>query len=275
MRLGGPGLTRLLSGLFCLLATPGVQRRRWQSKGAALVAKLAMEQHLGSVCECILSLSTNDKRLNLRALASARSLIINSSTSDSTISALFETLTRFLQLTTEPRALHHTLKLLSDIAFHHSRLSGLVFHSVRSYLLRSDSTRLSAESLAVLSSIAEHDRSLASAMDELDDRFFVSLCFGPSVSVRSWFLSNAFRFPIRPYVLLTVMLGFTKDPYPYVRRVALDGLVGLSKSSVIEDCGVIEGCYCRAVELLGDAEDSVRCAAVHAVRYWLPESSFL
>lgn len=105
-------------------------------------------------------------------------------------------------------------------------------------------------------------------MDELDDRFFVSLCFGPSVSVRSWFLSNAFRFPIRPYVLLTVMLGFTKDPYPYVRRVALDGLVGLSKSSVIEDCGVIEGCYCRAVELLGDAEDSVRCAAVHAVSEW-------
>lgn len=71
------------------------------------------------------------------------------------------------------------------------------------------------------------------------------------------------------------MLGFTKDPYPLVRKVALDGLVGLSKSSVIEDCGVIEGCYSRAVDLLGDAEDSVRCAAVHAVRYRLPESSFL
>ena len=227
-----------------------------------------MEPHVGSVCESIQSLSTTENRLNLRALASARSLIVRTSTSDSTIYALFETLARSLQLATEPLALHHTLKLLSDISFHHSRLSSLVFHSVRSHLLlRSDSSRLSAESVFVLSSISEHDLSLVSSMNELDDQFFVSLCFGPSVSGRSWLLSNAFRISIRPSVLLTVMLGFTRDPYPHVRRIALDGLVGLCKSSAIEDFGVIEGCYCRAVELLGDAEDSVRCAAVHSVRY--------
>jgi len=115
----------------------------------------------------------------------------------------------------------------------------------------------------VLASIAERDGTLV----ELDDRSFVSLCFGPSVSVRSWLLRNAERFSIGPYVLLTLFLGFTKDPYPYVRKIALDGLVGLSKAGDIEDPGMIQGCYCRAVELLRDMEDCVRSAAVRAVRY--------
>ena len=53
-----------------------------------------------------------------------------------------------------------------------------------------------------------------------------------------------------------------------MRKIALDGLVGLSKPGVIEDRGMIDGCYCRAVELLGDMEDRVRSAAVRAVRYF-------
>lgn len=87
------------------------------------------------------------------------------------------------------------------------------------------------------------------------------------MSVRHWLLLNAGRFGIRPSLLLTVLLGFTKDPYPYVRREALVALVGLCKSIVVYDRGMIEACYCRAVELLYDMEDCVRCSAVRAVRY--------
>lgn len=87
------------------------------------------------------------------------------------------------------------------------------------------------------------------------------------MSVRSWLLRNAERFRIGPYLLLTLFLGFTKDPYPYVRKIALDGLVGVSKSGIIEDRIMINGCYCRAIELLGDMEDQVRSAAIRTVRY--------
>ncbi|KAJ7950055.1 protein SIEL [Quillaja saponaria] len=91
----------------------------------------------------------------------------------------------------------------------------------------------------------------------------VSLCHA-----RLWLLKNAERFCIRPSLLFTVFLGFTKDPYPYVRRVSLDGLVSLSKSGVFEDRSLVEGCFRRAVELLGDMEDCVRSAAVRVVCSW-------
>lgn len=104
-------------------------------------------------------------------------------------------------------------------------------------------------------------------MGKLEDGFFLSLCFGPSMSARLWLLNNAGMFPIRPSVLFTVFLGFTKDPYPYVRKASLDGLVGLSKHGVIEDPILVDGCYHRAVQLLDDMEDCVRSSAVRAVRY--------
>ncbi|XP_059462370.1 protein SIEL isoform X2 [Corylus avellana] len=216
-----------------------------------------MAQHVLRTSEQPLSsLSANlpDELLSPKTLATFRSLIIAPSTSESTISSIFEALNRSLELSRDPVVLHQTLKLLSDIAFQRPNLSRLVSDSVRSHSpLSSESTRLTAESLDVLASIADSDGTLV----ELDDRSFVSLCFGPSVSVRSWLLRNAERFCIGPYVLLTLFLGFTKDPYPNVRKIALDGLVRLSKPGVIEDPGMIQGCYCRAVELLCDMEDCV------------------
>lgn len=53
----------------------------------------------------------------------------------------------------------------------------------------------------------------------------------------------------------------------YMWEIALDGLVGLSKTGVIEDRGMIQGCYSRAVQLLQDMEDYVRSVAVRMVRY--------
>lgn len=198
-----------------------------------------------------------DEPLSLQALASIRSLIINPYTSNSTIATILQILTRSLELNTDPLARRHILKLLTDLASSRTHLSPLIVDSVRSNCLPT------AESLSALVSISERDRSLR---NEIDDRSFVSLCFGSLVSVRLWLLRNAERFGVGPHVLLTVFLGFTKDPYPYVRKAALDGLAGLCKYDAFEDRGVIEGCYCRAVELLQDAEDCVRAAAVCVVR---------
>ncbi|GAV76894.1 Cnd1 domain-containing protein, partial [Cephalotus follicularis] len=229
-----------------------------------------MEHQVTSTCPESLNLSP-DNPLSPQTLASFRSLIINPNTPDSTLSSLLETLTRSLKLTRDSLAPHHALKLLTDLAIHHPHFSTLVFHSVRSFSLSTVSTRLATEALDSLVSIADHNKELITAFNELGDQFFVSLCFGPSLSARSWILRNADRFGVRPSLLLTVFLGFTEDPYPHVRRDALYGLVCLCRSSdarVIEDSEVIEGCYRRAVELLCDHEDYVRRAAVCVVSEW-------
>lgn len=96
----------------------------------------------------------------------------------------------------------------------------------------------------------------------------MSLCFRPSVSVRPWLLSNAGRFRVHPSLLLTLLLGFTKDPYPRVRRAALDGLVTLCRAAEFDKLALVQGCYFRAGELLSDMEDCIRVSAIHAVREW-------
>ncbi|KAL5550721.1 hypothetical protein UlMin_000897 [Ulmus minor] len=230
-----------------------------------------MAEHVRGTTGDALTISSNsiNEPLSPQFLAHLRALVINPSTPDTTISSIFETLTRSLQLSRNPLLLHHNLKLLSDLAARHSRLSRPVFDLVRSHsLLSASSTRLAAESLDVLASIVERDRDLVSTVDELDGGLFASLCFSPSVSVRAWLLGNAERFLVSSYLLFTMFLGFTKDPYPCVRRVALDGLVRLSKFGVIDDGEMVSGCYYRAVELLGDMEDYVRRAAVRAVCAW-------
>ncbi|KAF8006060.1 hypothetical protein BT93_K0375 [Corymbia citriodora subsp. variegata] len=201
-------------------------------------------------------------------LASLRSLVINPSTPISLITSIFEALSRHLENGCDSLLVLHALKLLSELASHRPGLSPLILDCVRSRLFSSESARVAAESFDVIALVAERDESLFSSLDGQFDSFFVSLCFNRSVSVRQWLLWNAQRFGIGPHVLVTVFLGFTKDPYPRVREAALDGLVNLSKSSVFEDRGLVEGCYCRAVELLGDVEACVRCAAVRTVCDW-------
>lgn len=229
-----------------------------------------MEDHVPRACDYTLNLPfvSPNEPLSTETLASLRSLIINPSTPAPAISSIFETLTRSLQLSRDPLVIHHTLKLLSDLASRHTHLSDLVFDSVRSNsLLSTESTRVAAESLDVLASIAESNQTLAPAVEEIDDRLFASLCFSPSAATRPWLLRNAERFGVQPYLLSSLFLGFTKDPYPYVRKAALDGLFGLSKTGVIEDGDMIRGCYFRAVELLNDMEDCVRSSAIQAVSF--------
>ncbi|OMO97676.1 Armadillo-like helical [Corchorus olitorius] len=204
------------------------------------------------------SLNNNDP-LSSQTLASIRSLVINPATSDSTLSSLLHALTRSLQLNRDPVFLHHILKLLVDLSSHRPHLSPIALDVLRSNsLFSSDSPRLVGESLSALVL-------LTSSPNEIDAARFVSLCLAPSISVRLWLLRNAGKFAIRDSVLLAVFIGFTRDPYPHVRKAAMDGLVKLCKNGDLDDRDVTEGCYFRAVGLLRDAEDCVRSTAVRGV----------
>ncbi|XP_019092542.1 PREDICTED: protein SIEL-like [Camelina sativa] len=212
--------------------------------------------------------SISAESISLDTLASIRSLIINADTSDSIISSVFDFLTGLLSRGDSP-ILHHILKLLSDLAFRRKELAPQIFDSVLSNLLRLQNSAAAVESLAVLASLSERYPSIAAtANSKIDGEVFASICLGAPISSRLWLLRNAERFNVPSSVLFTLFLGFTKDPYPYIRKLALDGLISVCKAGDLNHAHAVEGCYTRAVELLGDAEDSVRSSAVRAVSVW-------
>ncbi|KAG9134129.1 hypothetical protein Leryth_004806 [Lithospermum erythrorhizon] len=199
--------------------------------------------------------------VNPQAQAIALSLITNPYTCTKTLTSIFQTLTSRSELPgsiTHP----HILALLSALVRHHPDFRGQVCSIICShYVLPSTPIRLLIDALSILFAINDGDSCVI-----VDESLFLSLCFRPcKASLRKWLLQNAFKFSVRPSVLLTVMLGFTKDPYPQTRKAALDGLILLCDCVEIEDSCLVEGCYSRAVELLFDSEDYVRCSAVRAV----------
>ncbi|GAB4834045.1 hypothetical protein Ancab_032298 [Ancistrocladus abbreviatus] len=216
--------------------------------------------------------------LSLQMLSSLRSLSVDSSASARTVSSI-ETLSHYLldshlQRQQQQQHHHHILSLLSDLGLRYPDLSQSIIDLIVSLfsqlLVTVDSSpRLAVEALSVLLSLADTSPSLRSAVDSLDDGLILSLCFRPCSSARLWLLSNATRLPIRPHLLVMVLLGCTKDSFPYVRRAALVGLADAFKSGiVVEDSGVMECCYYRGIELLNDMEDCVRVAAVRVVSEW-------
>ncbi|VFQ91005.1 unnamed protein product [Cuscuta campestris] len=200
-----------------------------------------------------------DSHFPFQALSFALSLVSNPSTTRSSLSSVLKTLTLSLQNPSHPH-IHHraVLSALHLLSRRHPSLRQDIITAIHSFsLLPSTPTRSLADSFSVLLSL--------SAADVNSESAFLSLVFRPCVSVRLWLVRNVSRFVIRPSVLFTVLFGLTKDPYPNIRSAALDGLSGLCKCIVVEDENLVQGCYFRAVELLFDHEDTVRCSAVCAV----------
>ncbi|KAL8140738.1 hypothetical protein V2J09_006759 [Rumex salicifolius] len=211
---------------------------------------------------------------DLRTLSTVRSLVVNPSTSEATISSILETLSSLLSLPRH-RHHHHTLSLLAALSISRPHLSYHIFPVVFSFFSSSaaddasSSDRLAAAALSLLLFIAESDSTLRSSIDSINDGLLIALTFRPCVQTRMWLLNNALRLRIGANLLVTVFLGFTKDPYPGVRKAALDGLSKASEAGIsVGDVGIVEGCFSRAVELLGDAEDEVRAAAIRVVDRW-------
>jgi len=191
--------------------------------------------------------SDPNETLSLRTLCTMRSHLLHPSTSKRTVSNILQTLTNSQHPTP------HSLKLLSDVAVHHPDLA-----LAAALPAAESSPRLAVEAIgASLSGL------------HLDDARFTSLCFGASVPARAWMLRNAgWSFQVRPGLLLAVLLGFTKDPYPYVRDAALEGLFGfIERGGELKDVGLVDACYRRAVQLLRDVDPCVRFSAVRVVRF--------
>ncbi|XP_068487328.1 protein SIEL [Phaseolus vulgaris] len=192
--------------------------------------------------------SDPNETLSLRTLCTMRSHLLHPSTSKRTVSNILQTLTNSQHPTP------HSLKLLSDVAVHHPDLA-----LAAALPAAESSPRLAVEAIgASLSGL------------HLDDARFTSLCFGASVPARAWMLRNAgWSFQVRPGLLLAVLLGFTKDPYPYVRDAALEGLFGfIERGGELKDVGLVDACYRRAVQLLRDVDPCVRFSAVRVVASW-------
>ncbi|KAI3974293.1 hypothetical protein MKX01_030962 [Papaver californicum] len=199
---------------------------------------------------------------SIQYLSSIRSLIINPYTSKNIISAVFETLTLCLhQLPQQEQTLenqfqyqnqNHYLKLICD-----SNKSSSV------------NSQFKVESLSVLLTIAEHDGNLVYATIDYDENVIIELCFDSSVSVRYWILKNVLRFGFRDEILVGVLLGFINDPYTYVRKIALNGLVRLRKSVMeFKNGGLTTEGYNRAVDLFVGRNDCVRAAEIRVVCEW-------
>lgn len=228
---------------------------------------MVMEQHLLADAQSLLLGNQMHPRLLSSphaALQPLLPLITNPNSSLPTLSSLLKTLTLHLQGPTAPRVLLPLLAALSD---HHPHLRREISLAVRAFALRhlpSSPSSSFAHSLAILFKDAD------TSSDVTDEPTFLSICFRPwKASLRRWLLVNVDKFCVRPSVLVAVLLGFTKDPYPLTRKAALDGLVWLSdRFAAVEDQSLLQCCYFCAAELLFDAEDSVRCSAVRAVSKW-------
>lgn len=210
----------------------------------------------------VISCIGNDRTQSSQALKIALSLFCNPFTSHTTLHSLFTTLNRTLQnQNPEPISHHHILAVLSVLLRHHPRLCHEVCPAIWAFALSpSTPTPYFACSLSILFNNA------VIMEDFADESVFLSFSFRPcKPSTRHWLLRNVNKFNVRPSLLLTVLLGFTNDPFPYTREAALDGLALLCKFLTVGDQSFILGCYFRAVELLFDSEDSVRCSAVRAV----------
>ncbi|CAI9287382.1 unnamed protein product [Lactuca saligna] len=230
-----------------------------------------MEQKLLSNFEQICK---NQTKISLKSFSIARTLLVNPSTSDQTISSILqnlETLSTAVAASNHQFYHLHVITLLCEISIVRRHFSPRITTTLHSLSLHCPNITPRAAGLALSTSVSIYLASasnLVSAFSEGTEGLFLSLCFSSCVPVRQRLLSDVELFNVRPSLLLTVLTGFTKDPFPYVRKAALDGLIGLCKCIVVEDRGMIEGCYLRAVELLFDTEECVRCSAVHMVSEW-------
>ncbi|CAA0836251.1 Protein SIEL [Striga hermonthica] len=203
-----------------------------------------------------------NRNLSPKSTAAVISLVTNPFTSERTLTSLIETLSSHLQ---NPDSNHRQLlSLLSALSRHQPRSRHRIAAAAHSFIVLPSTPTPSIPPALFLV-----DPACSPQPDPFaDESLFLSLCFWPCVKIRGWMLRNASKFSVRPSALLTVLLGLTKDPYPNIRGLALDGLTVLSGGVVVEDRHFVEGCYFRAVELLFDLDNYVRHSAVCAVSEW-------
>ncbi|GFP92786.1 protein siel [Phtheirospermum japonicum] len=165
------------------------------------------------------------------------SLITNPFTSDRSLNSLVETLTLHLQ---NPNSDHNKILSLLSASFPpRPRLRHRISAAANAFILLPSSPTPSIRHALTLTDPA---RVHTSRPVFQTSSLFLSLCFWPCLGIRRWILRNGTR----------IWMVWTM----------------LSDGIVVEDRSLVGGCYFRAVELLFDAENSVRRSAVRAVSKW-------
>ncbi|KAJ3699450.1 hypothetical protein LUZ61_003155 [Rhynchospora tenuis] len=216
-------------------------------------------------------------QFDLTSLSSAQSLLLNPSTSIATIRSTVESLLLSLpHLSTNSTSLSLALSVLSQSAPLHPSLSQSIVSSIRSLITGQD--RTSSAVLSALLSIARscHNEEGSSILASiLDEDLVLSLASSGVYKIRSRIL-RLLVFIVERWkcsgkvltdeVLVRVFLRFTGDIYPILRRDAIDGLCDfLTVAGDGVDFCVAECCLVRAIGLIEDDDEVVRCAAVRMI----------
>ncbi|XP_077250685.1 ARM repeat superfamily protein isoform X2 [Tasmannia lanceolata] len=192
----------------------------------------------------------------------------NPSPNDSTIHTLLNSLSLSLQNNSDSLLLSQTLTLIQNLILLQKHLSPLILDTICFHLPHwiHTSPSLSLQALTLLVSISNSSWTLG-------DDLILSLLSTSNASVLSRLLNLLAQFDSNSAMsrcdfMFRVFLGFTNDPYPYVRRAALEGLIAVINTTTGFVEKKMEGCYVRAIELLVDHDELVRLSAVRVIGEW-------
>lgn len=221
-----------------------------------------METHLLGRFNAILN-GPSDPQARLRVLASARALLANPNSSDSSRRAAVDAVSHFLCRGNADFAfLRYVVKFLGDVAVLHGTFAPSIIELLRP-LLDGDE-KLGAEALSALASV---DGFL------LDEGLVLSLASSPLVSVRSKLVkllvssldgNKRSIVAMKPHVMSQVLLGLADDLYPLIRAKALDGLASVCRT--IDSVPTVKCFYDCAASFLRNDDDLIRLSAIRLVR---------
>ncbi|KAH0465600.1 hypothetical protein IEQ34_005703 [Dendrobium chrysotoxum] len=207
----------------------------------------------------------SDAQARLRALTSAKALLANPNSTDSTRRAVVDGLTRLLGSGNACFTfLRYIVKLLGDVAALHGIFAPSIIEVLRPLLEGEE--KLVADALSALASV---DGFL------LEEGLVLSLASSPYVSVRSMLVKLLVSsldcdkrsiVVMKPHFMIRVLLGLAEDLYPLIRAKAVDGLalvcrlndsvVGFQPVKCFNDC---------ATSFLHNDEELTRLSSIRLI----------
>ncbi|PKU70633.1 protein SIEL isoform X1 [Dendrobium catenatum] len=207
----------------------------------------------------------SDAQARLRALTSAKALLANPNSSDSTRRAVVDGLTRLLcSGNADFTFLRYIIKLIGDVAALDGVFAPSIIEVLRPLLVGEE--KLVADALSALASV---DGFL------LEEGLVLSLASSPHVSVRSMLVKLLVSsldwdkrsiVVMKPHFMIRVLLGLAEDLYPLIRAKAVDSLalvcrinesvVGFQTVKCFNDC---------ATSFLHNDEELIRLSAIRLI----------
>eukprot|EP01018_Ginkgo_biloba_P031839 Gb_07006 [translate_table: standard] len=235
----------------------------------------------GLLTQQIALIKNPDKSLRLKAIAltSAHLKYASSHVLQQNIRNMLE---QQLWAEKDPLLLQHMIKLLGDIAVYHTlpqEITLSIVDTLHKYLEahRAHDDLIITQIVSSLICIADQ----TSVFRELDGALALFLLCTNKINLRTRLLNllavttksrnTEYKGEIQKITMfgdteggnraLHICERFTKDPYPSVRKAALEGLISLHRKGY----NLTKDCYRHAVALLQDKDELVRLCAIQVV----------